>query len=43
MPYQVTKPKIFACPKSNELGENIAKAYGMQLGTGLDIRKSEGE
>ncbi|MFS4466657.1 ribose-phosphate pyrophosphokinase [Maribacter sp. 2210JD10-5] len=43
MPYQVPQPKIFACTQSMELGEKIAKAYGMELGNVIFSRYSDGE
>jgi len=32
MPENKTEAKIFACTQSTEIGENIAKAYGVKLG-----------
>jgi ribose-phosphate pyrophosphokinase len=43
MPYQVPEPKIFACTQSTVLGENIAKAYGAELGKIHFSRYSDGE
>ncbi len=43
MPYQVPKPKFFACTQSALLGEKIAKAYGVELGNVLFSRYSDGE
>ncbi len=43
MPYQVPEPKIFACTQSMELGKNIAKAYGAELGNVLFSHFSDGE
>jgi ribose-phosphate pyrophosphokinase len=43
MPYQVPKPKFFACTQSALLGEKIAKAYGVELGNVIFSRYSDGE
>lgn len=43
MAYQVPEPKFFACSKSKELAEKIAKAYGTELGNVNISRYSDGE
>ncbi|MEX0291074.1 MAG: ribose-phosphate pyrophosphokinase [Flavobacteriaceae bacterium] len=43
MSYTVPEPKIFACTQSTTLGENIAKAYGAELGNVIFSRYSDGE
>lgn len=43
MPYQVPEPKIFACTQSIALGEQIAAAYGAELGSIQISRYSDGE
>ncbi|UCD61691.1 MAG: ribose-phosphate pyrophosphokinase [Flavobacteriaceae bacterium] len=43
MAYQVPEPKIFACTQSMELGKNIAKSYGAELGNVLFSHFSDGE
>ncbi len=43
MSYQVPEPKFFACTKSRELAEKIAKSYGTALGNVHISRYSDGE
>lgn len=43
MSYTVPEPKIFACTQSQELGREIAKAYGAELGNVHFSRYSDGE
>src|SRR5210317_1378144 len=43
MAYQVPEPKIFACTQSMELGEKIAKAFGVKLGKVITSTYSDGE
>ncbi|MCM5661794.1 ribose-phosphate pyrophosphokinase [Galbibacter mesophilus] len=43
MPYSVPDPKIFACTQSQILGEQIAKAFGTELGRVSFTRYSDGE
>jgi len=43
MSYTVPEPKIFACTQSMVLAENIAKAYGTELGKVIFSRYSDGE
>lgn len=43
MPYSVPEPKFFACTQSTELGEKIAKSYGVELGNVIFSRYSDGE
>ena len=38
-----TEAKIFACTQSTEIGENIAKAYGVKLGKVIFHNFSDGE
>ena len=38
-----TEAKIFACTQSTEIGENIAKAYGLKLGKVIFHNFSDGE
>jgi ribose-phosphate pyrophosphokinase len=39
----IPNPKIFACSKSNELAQKIAKAYGVELGLSRKTQFSDGE
>ena len=43
MPENKTEAKIFACTQSTEIGENIAKAYGVKLGKVIFHNFSDGE
>ena len=43
MPEIKTEAKIFACTQSTEIGENIAKAYGVKLGKVIFHNFSDGE
>ena len=43
MPKNKTEAKIFACTQSTEIGENIAKAYGVKLGKVIFHNFSDGE
>ena len=43
MPENKTEAKIFACTQSTEIGENIAKAYGVNLGKVIFHNFSDGE
>ena len=43
MPENKTEAKIFACTQSTEIGENIAKAYGVKLGKVIFHHFSDGE
>ena len=43
MPNSMPEPKIFACTQSQELGEKIARAYGLPMGNIAFYRYSDGE
>ncbi|MGJ8548998.1 ribose-phosphate pyrophosphokinase [Winogradskyella wichelsiae] len=43
MPYETTEAKIFTCAQSQELAEQIAKAYGVKLGNVITSTYSDGE
>ena len=43
MPENKTEAKTFACTQSTEIGENIAKAYGVKLGKVIFHNFSDGE
>lgn len=43
MPNSMPEPKIFACTQSQELGEKIARAYGLPMGNIAFSRYSDGE
>ena len=43
MPENKTEAKIFACSQSTEIGQNIAKAYGVKLGKVIFHNFSDGE
>ena len=43
IPKNKTEAKIFACTQSTEIGENIAKAYGVKLGKVIFHNFSDGE
>jgi ribose-phosphate pyrophosphokinase len=43
MPNSMPEPKIFACTQSQELGEKIARAYGLPMGNVAFSRYSDGE
>ena len=43
MPENKTEAKIFACTQSTEIGQNIAKAYGVKLGKVIFHNFSDGE
>ena len=43
MPYENTEAKIFTCAQSQELAEQIAKAYGVKLGNVITSTYSDGE
>ncbi|MFD0861148.1 ribose-phosphate pyrophosphokinase [Sungkyunkwania multivorans] len=43
MPYAMPEPKIFACSQSMKLAEEIAEAYGAELGKVSFSRYSDGE
>jgi ribose-phosphate pyrophosphokinase len=43
MPYETTEAKIFTCTQSRYLAEQIAKAYGVDLGKVITSTYSDGE
>jgi len=43
MPNSMPEPKIFACTQSQELGEKIARSYGLPMGNVAFSRYSDGE
>jgi ribose-phosphate pyrophosphokinase len=43
MPNSLPEPKIFACTQSQELGEKIARSYGLPMGNVAFSRYSDGE
>ena len=43
MPSQKPAPKIFACKQSKELAQNIANAFGIELGNVITSTYSDGE
>ncbi|NER17996.1 ribose-phosphate pyrophosphokinase [Spongiivirga citrea] len=43
MPNDQLEPKLFACTQSKELGENIAKCFGSELGNVITSTYSDGE
>lgn len=43
MPNVITEAKIFACTQSKTLGEQIARAYGVELGNVITSTYSDGE
>ncbi|MFZ9673351.1 MAG: ribose-phosphate pyrophosphokinase [Flavobacteriaceae bacterium] len=43
MPNSLPEPKIFACTQSQELGEKIARSYGLPMGIVAFSRYSDGE
>lgn len=43
MPNSITEAKIFACSQSRELAEQIAKAFGVELGNVITSTYSDGE
>ncbi len=43
MPYETTEAKIFTCAQSQDLAQQIAKAYGVKLGNVITSTYSDGE
>ena len=43
MPYETAEAKIFTCSQSKSLAEEIAKAYGVNLGNVITSTYSDGE